>query len=60
MTKPPRLYPRTDVPFLFAILPLYVEEFRLVNDDPVHANILDLLLLYLYQLFYLGTFFSHL
>jgi hypothetical protein len=55
VTEPPRLYPRTGDPPLFAALPFHVEKFGLVDDDLVHPHVLDLLLLYPYQLVYLGS-----
>lgn len=55
VTEPPRLYPRADNPSLVAVLPFHAEKLGLVDDDPVHPHILDLLLLYLDQFGYLGS-----
>ena len=56
----PWLYSRADDSALFLEFSINVAKFRLVDDGPVHLDVVYLLTLYLHQLRNRGVFLSHL
>ena len=60
VSEGPWLYSRADDSALFLEFSIDVEKFRLVDDDPVHLDVVYLLTLYLHQLGNRGVFLSHL